>query len=130
MRTNARSMTAAGFLSVWQAASEMRSSDDDGTDVDPVDPDEGDGNSDRTLLAMAETEEQKLFQTLQSWAPANKIPILDATSHEHDTQPPGRYSEASLVKQMELLGIGRPSTYARTIEVLQDRCVEACMVFM
>jgi DNA topoisomerase-1 len=40
---------------------------------------------------------------------------------QHFTQPPPRYSEASLVKRLEELGIGRPSTYASTIQVLKDR---------
>ena len=40
---------------------------------------------------------------------------------QHFTQPPPRYSEATLVKRLEELGIGRPSTYAATIQVLKDR---------
>jgi DNA topoisomerase-1 len=40
---------------------------------------------------------------------------------QHFTEPPPRYSEASLVKRMEELGIGRPSTYASILQVLQDR---------
>ncbi len=44
---------------------------------------------------------------------------VDAT--QHFTQPPPRYSEATLVKRLEELGIGRPSTYAATIQVLKDR---------
>ena len=54
---------------------------------------------------------------------AEKDPLkrgkIDAT--QHFTQPPPRYSEASLVKKMEELGIGRPSTYASILSVLQDR---------
>ena len=44
---------------------------------------------------------------------------IDAT--QHFTEPPPRYTEATLVKRMEELGIGRPSTYASTIAVLRDR---------
>jgi DNA topoisomerase-1 len=40
---------------------------------------------------------------------------------QHSTQPPPRYSEASLVKRLEELGIGRPSTYAATLQTLKDR---------
>jgi DNA topoisomerase-1 len=43
------------------------------------------------------------------------------TPEQHYTQPPPRYTEASLVKRLEELGIGRPSTYASILQVLQDR---------
>lgn len=42
-------------------------------------------------------------------------------SSQHFTEPPPRYSEASLIKKMEELGIGRPSTYAATLKTLSDR---------
>lgn len=44
---------------------------------------------------------------------------IEAT--QHSTEPPPRYSEASLIKKMEELGIGRPSTYAATLKTLEDR---------
>ncbi|BCK75141.1 DNA topoisomerase I [Acetobacter aceti NRIC 0242] len=45
----------------------------------------------------------------------------DVEAEQHFTQPPPRYSEASLVKKMEEIGIGRPSTYASILTVLRDR---------
>ena len=45
----------------------------------------------------------------------------DVKADQHFTQPPPRYSEASLVKKLEELGIGRPSTYASILSVLRDR---------
>ncbi len=47
--------------------------------------------------------------------------ISDITADQHFTQPPPRFSEASLVKKLEELGIGRPSTYASTLSTLRDR---------
>lgn len=53
---------------------------------------------------------------------AGDMIIADKVNAEqHFTQPPPRFSEASLVKRMEELGIGRPSTYASIMKVLQDR---------
>jgi len=67
--------------------------------------DEGDEDSKR-LPRMGEGD-----------APAKK----SVSAEQHFTQPPPRYSEASLVKKMEELGIGRPSTYAATLQTLEDR---------
>ena len=47
--------------------------------------------------------------------------VIEARADQHFTEPPPRYSEASLVKKMEELGIGRPSTYASVLGVLRDR---------
>jgi len=51
----------------------------------------------------------------------DQVNILKLTDEQHYTDPPPRYSEASLVKKMEELGIGRPSTYASIISVLSTR---------
>ena len=45
----------------------------------------------------------------------------DIKSEQHFTKPVARYTEASLIKEMESLGIGRPSTYAKTMETLKER---------
>ena len=62
-------------------------------------------------------ETKRLPRMKQGDAPAKK----SVESEQHSTQPPPRYSEASLVKKMEELGIGRPSTYASVLQVLKDR---------
>lgn len=45
----------------------------------------------------------------------------EVSSEQHFTNPPARYSEAKLIKEMEELGIGRPSTYAKTIDTIKER---------
>lgn len=49
------------------------------------------------------------------------IVAKDITSEQHFTKPPARYTEAKLIKEMEELGIGRPSTYATTMDTLKNR---------
>ncbi|MGZ9109101.1 MAG: type I DNA topoisomerase [Micavibrio sp.] len=65
-----------------------------------------------------EDEENRRLPPLHEGDPAK---IIDVVPEQHFTQPPPRFSEASLVKRMEELGIGRPSTYASILQVLQDR---------
>ena len=50
-----------------------------------------------------------------------KVTLDDIRPNQHFTEPPARYNEASLIKKLESLGIGRPSTYAPTITILQTR---------
>jgi DNA topoisomerase I len=52
---------------------------------------------------------------------AERLTRGEVSPNQHFTQPPPRYTEASLVKKLEELGIGRPSTYASILQVLQDR---------
>lgn len=68
--------------------------------------------------AVADDDDGKLLPLINEGEPAN---IAAVNPNQHFTQPPPRYSEASLVKKMEELGIGRPSTYASTLHVLQER---------
>ncbi|QIP36130.1 type I DNA topoisomerase [Komagataeibacter rhaeticus] len=69
-------------------------------------PAKGDDDQDRMLPPMSERD---------------AIGRGEVTADQHFTQPPPRYSEASLVKKMEEIGIGRPSTYASILTVLRDR---------
>ena len=68
-------------------------------------------------VAVVSSEDQ-LLPELKEKQPVTPIEI-DPT--QHFTQPPPRYTEASLVKSLEQLGIGRPSTYASIIQTIQDR---------
>lgn len=65
------------------------------------------GGKDDTLLPAVHTGQQ--------------LPLATMTATETFTRPPARYSEAALVKKLEELGIGRPSTYAPTISTIQTR---------
>ncbi|CAN1331454.1 DNA topoisomerase 1 [Linum perenne] len=64
---------------------------------------------------------KEVFGILNSLKAGYPVHIAAVESKQHFTQPPPRYSEASLIKKLEELGIGRPSTYASTLKVLQDR---------
>lgn len=71
------------------------------------DVDDSKGDDDTTILPVMNTGEN--------------LTTLDVISEQHFTEPPPRFSEASLVKKLEELGIGRPSTYATILSVLQER---------
>ncbi len=64
------------------------------------------------------TEEDKLLPPL---SPGDKVKKKEIEPKQHFTQPPPRYTEARLVKALEEMGIGRPSTYAPTLETIQKR---------
>jgi DNA topoisomerase-1 len=93
LRANGQVVLFDGFLALYQEGR------------DDVAADAGDDEDNRRLPQMRVGEAMKL---------------ADSKSDQHFTEPPPRYSEASLVKKLEELGIGRPSTYAAIIEKLRD----------
>ncbi len=66
-------------------------------------------------------KDQNEDKELPPIAKGDRPALKTCTAEQHFTQPPARFTEASLIKKMEELGIGRPSTYASTLSVLQDR---------
>ena len=58
---------------------------------------------------------------LPALRPGETLAVADVKSERKETKPPPRFNEASLVHEMETLGIGRPSTYASTIKTIKDR---------
>jgi DNA topoisomerase-1 len=91
LRASGQVVKFAGFMAVYQESFDIKAEDDE----------------DGSLLPVMRKGD----------SPAK----LGVESVQHFTQPPARFSEASLVKRMEELGIGRPSTYASTIQTLRDR---------
>ncbi|MEO7073248.1 MAG: DNA topoisomerase I [Rhodanobacter sp.] len=91
-RASGTTVIDPGFLAVYEEGRDQKAADED---------DEG-----RRLPRMAVGE---------------AVPLRDIVAAQHFTEPPPRYSEASLVKALEEHGIGRPSTYASIIQVLQHR---------
>jgi DNA topoisomerase-1 len=72
----------------------------------------------RDLERNAESEDQRRLPELRAGQP---LDVRELTADGHQTSPPPRYTEASLIKALEERGIGRPSTYAATISVILDR---------
>lgn len=67
-----------------------------------------------------ESSEEKILPALENYN-SNVIVATNVESKQHFTSPPSRYTEAKLIKEMEELGIGRPSTYAKTIDTIKER---------
>ncbi len=91
-RASGTTVVDPGFLAVYEEGRDQKGAEDE---------DEG-----RKLPAMQIGE---------------AVPLRDIVADQHFTEPPPRYSEASLVKALEEYGIGRPSTYASIIQVLLNR---------
>lgn len=73
------------------------------------------------LIVHDDREEKEPDSVIPDLAKGDKLKLKKVNSTQHFTQPPARYSEATLVKALEELGVGRPSTYAPTISTIQDR---------
>lgn len=77
------------------------------------------------LLYQEDSDDKKQEDSGEATLPVlqkgNKVDLLDILCHQHFTEPPPRYTEASLVKTLEEYGIGRPSTYASIISTLLQR---------
>ena len=76
------------------------------------------GRDDAPKAGDADEDDSRRLPAIAEGA---KAQVREARADQHFTEPPPRYSEASLVKRMEELGIGRPSTYASILGVLRDR---------
>ena len=101
LRATGQVMLFPGFLAVYEESVDDVSHRGSGKNAD------ADTDEDSKRLPMLKSGD----------APAKK----SVEAEQHFTQPPPRFSEASLVKRMEELGIGRPSTYASVLQVLKDR---------
>ena len=68
-----------------------------------------------------EVEEEKQSSILPQLKKSDKLELLNLFPEQHFTQPPPRFTEATLIKMLEQWGIGRPSTYAPTLSTIQER---------
>lgn len=71
--------------------------------------------------AEEHSDDEDAPQKIPSLQVAELLALLELTAQQHFTQPPARYTEATLVKALEERGIGRPSTYASIVQTLQER---------
>src|SRR5699024_6909726 len=72
-------------------------------------------------IECKDDEEEELNNRLPEIVEGEKVTSLKINPNQHFTQPPPRFTEARLVKTLEELGIGRPSTYSPTIDTIQKR---------
>lgn len=77
----------------------------------------GTGNN----LQSSSASRQRAAAALSTLREGDSVQVEDPRSVDHETRPPGRFTEGTLVKELEKLGIGRPSTYAPTMKLLQAR---------
>ncbi len=107
LRASGRIQRFAGFMKVYT----------EGKDEAPkTKPEET-----RDETAEEATVEEDAELTLPPLEVGEPLRLLGVTPAQHFTQPPPRYTEATLVKDLEELGIGRPSTYAAILSVIQNR---------
>ena len=74
-----------------------------------------------TVDELAGGEADDAERRLPQLAEGQRVDAIELTADGHATNPPARYTEASLIKALEELGIGRPSTYSSIIKTIQDR---------
>ncbi len=101
-------ITFPGFRAVY----EQRAANTSSASANQEDPDSS---------AESSGEEETKEALLPVVAVGDRIPVASITPNGHHTSPPARYTEATLVKRLEELGIGRPSTWASVIQTIQDR---------
>ena len=71
--------------------------------------------------SSTDDENDSVHKLPSNMAEGQELYCNEATALEHRTKPPPRYTEASFVKELELLGVGRPSTYASVVQTLRSR---------
>ena len=106
-----------GFLKLYEEGRD----DEPGADARSGDAQNADAQTADTQAAEVRSPQRPEDTILPALAPDAALQLGEAKPIQHFTEPPPRYNEASLVKKMEELGIGRPSTYAGILSVLRDR---------
>ena len=72
-------------------------------------------------IKLQDSEEEEVINSLPDYKEGEKVNLTSIDPQQHFTLPPARYSDATLIKKMEELSVGRPSTYAPTIYTIQQR---------